>query len=61
MTALLNMDSDEFDKEMLNPMSESDKTGDLYKEIEALREENQSLKDQLRDITTRNGCTHPGQ
>ena len=57
MTALLNMDSDEFDEEM----SESDKTGDLYKENQALREENQSLKDQLRNITTQNGCTHPGQ
>ena len=60
MTALLSMDSDEFNK-MLSPMSESDKTGDLYKEIEALQEENQPLKDQLRNITTQNGCTHPDQ
>ena len=60
MTALLNIDLDKFD-EMSNPMSESDKTGDLYKENQALREENQSLKDQLRNITTQDGCTHPGQ
>ena len=60
MTALLNMDTGEFDEQPLT--SESDKTSDnLLEENRALREENQWLKEQLRDTTTQKTCSHPGK
>ena len=60
MTALLDMDAEEFEQ-MSNVTSNEKNDHDLYEENQALRKENQQLKEQLMNFRQQKDFSHPGK
>ena len=61
MTALLDMEAEEFEQMSNLTSDEKNADHDLYEENQALRKENQQLKEQLMDIRQQKDCSHPGK
>lgn len=61
MTALLDMDAEEFEQMSDVTSGEKNVDQDLYEENQALRKENQQLKEQLMNIRQQTDCSHPGK
>ena len=61
MTALLDMEADEFEQMSNLASDHKNADHDLYEENQALRKENQQLKEQLMKIRQQNDFSHPGK
>ena len=61
MTALLDMEVDEFEQMSNLASDHKNADHDLYEENQALRKENQQLKEQLMKIRQQNDFSHPGK
>ena len=61
MTALLEMEDDEFEQMSDLTSAQAKNAYRLYEENQALREENKQLKDQLTTIMQQKDCCHPGK
>lgn len=61
MTALLDMEAEEFEQMSNLTSDQKNADHDLYEENQALRKENQQLKEQLMNIRQQNDFSHPGK
>ena len=61
MTALLDMETEEFEQMSNLASDQKNADHDLYEENQALRKENQQLKQQLMNIRQQNDFSHPGK
>ena len=61
MTALLDMEAEEFEQMSNLASDQKNADHDLYEENQALRKENQQLKEQLMNIREQNDFSHPGK
>ena len=61
MTALLDMEAEEFEQMSNLTSDQKNADHDLYEENQALRKENQQLKEQLINIRQQKDFSHPGK
>lgn len=61
MTALLDMEAEEFEQMSNLTSDQKNADNDLYEENQALRKENQQLKEQLMNIRQQKDFSHPGK
>ena len=61
MTALLGMEAEEFEQMSNLTSNQKNADHDLYEENQALRKENQQLKEQLTNIRQQKDFSHPGK
>ena len=61
MTALLDMEAEEFEQMSSLESDQKNADHDLYEENLALRKENQQLKEQLMNIGQQKDFSHPGK
>ena len=61
MTALLDMEAEEFEQMSNLASDQKNADHDLYEENQALRKENQQLKEQLMNIRQQKDFSHPGK
>ena len=61
MTALLDMEEEEFEQISNLASDQKNADHDLYEENQALRKESQQLKEQLMNIRQQNDLSHPGK
>lgn len=61
MTALLDMEAEEFEQMSNLTSDQKNADHDLYEENQALRKENQQLKEQLMNIRQQKDFSHPGK
>ena len=61
MTALLDIEAEEFEQMSNLTSDQKNADHDLYEENQALRKENQQLKEKLMNIRQQNDFSHPGK
>ena len=61
MTALLDMEAEQFEQMSNLASDQTNADHDLYKESQALWKENQQLKEQLMNIRQQNDFSRPGK
>ena len=61
MTALLDMEAEEFEQMSSLASDQKNADHDLYEENQALRKKKQQLKEQLMKIRQQNDFSHPGK